>query len=172
MRTVIKHWLCVTGVLQCLFPSLLCILEIKHQNKTFCWVYKQFTTAGHISFSIFPLWCIYVSQITLSYLCLQRGTQENDSKPSQVNSRLFWAVILAWWDAILAWLTFRGWDSDMLVKDFHLVSICLPQTNCLFSHRGKIFTVPCLNSSPPGQNGCHFADDTLKCIFLNEYVWI
>ena len=25
-----------------------------------------------------------------------------------------------------------------------------------------------VNSSPPGQNGCHFADDILQCIFLNE----
>ena len=25
-----------------------------------------------------------------------------------------------------------------------------------------------LNLSPPGQNGHHFADDTLKCIFINE----
>ena len=25
-----------------------------------------------------------------------------------------------------------------------------------------------VNSSPPGQNGRHFADDNLKCIFLNE----
>ena len=28
------------------------------------------------------------------------------------------------------------------------------------------------NSSPPGQNGRHFADDIFKCIFLNENVWI
>ena len=25
-----------------------------------------------------------------------------------------------------------------------------------------------LNSSPPGQNGRHFADDTYRCIFVNE----
>ena len=24
------------------------------------------------------------------------------------------------------------------------------------------------NSSPPGQNGDHFADDIFKCIFMNE----
>ena len=29
-----------------------------------------------------------------------------------------------------------------------------------------------LNSSPPGQNGHHFADDIFKCLFLNENVWI
>ena len=26
----------------------------------------------------------------------------------------------------------------------------------------------CFNSSPAGQNGCHFADDSFKCIFMNE----
>ena len=29
-----------------------------------------------------------------------------------------------------------------------------------------------LNSSPPGQNGRHFADDIVKRIFLNENIWI
>ena len=29
-----------------------------------------------------------------------------------------------------------------------------------------------LNSSPPGQNGRHFADDIFKCIFVNEDTWI
>ena len=26
----------------------------------------------------------------------------------------------------------------------------------------------CFNSSPPGQNGRHFADDIFRCIFVNE----
>ena len=30
----------------------------------------------------------------------------------------------------------------------------------------------CLNSLRPIQNGCHFADDIFKCIFVNENVWI
>ena len=29
-----------------------------------------------------------------------------------------------------------------------------------------------INTLRPRQNGCHFADDVLKCIFLNENVWI
>ena len=28
------------------------------------------------------------------------------------------------------------------------------------------------NSSPPGQNGCHFADNVLRCIFVNEKLCI
>ena len=31
---------------------------------------------------------------------------------------------------------------------------------------------PLLNTLRPRQNGRHFADDILKCIFLNENVWI
>ena len=33
-------------------------------------------------------------------------------------------------------------------------------------------TANLVNSSPPGQNGRHFADDLFKSIFLNENVWI
>ena len=29
-----------------------------------------------------------------------------------------------------------------------------------------------INSSPPGQNGCHFADDIFSCIFVNEKICI
>ena len=29
-----------------------------------------------------------------------------------------------------------------------------------------------VNSSPPGQDGRHFVDNIIKCIFLNEDIWI
>ena len=32
--------------------------------------------------------------------------------------------------------------------------------------------LPLFNRLKPGQNGLHFTDDILKCIFLNENVWI
>ena len=35
-----------------------------------------------------------------------------------------------------------------------------------------LLTAWMLNSSPPGQNGRHFADNMFKCIFLNENIWI
>ena len=35
-----------------------------------------------------------------------------------------------------------------------------------------IFMLFLINSSPPGQNGCHFADNSLKCIFMNEKFYI
>ena len=31
-----------------------------------------------------------------------------------------------------------------------------------------VIIYPWFNSSPPGQNGRRFADDILKCIFMNE----
>ena len=40
----------------------------------------------------------------------------------------------------------------------------------------SIFPQGCFNSSPPGQNGCYFADYIFKCIFVNEkfgiLIWI
>ena len=33
-------------------------------------------------------------------------------------------------------------------------------------------TTPTGNSSLPGQNGCHFADDIFRCIFVNEKFYI
>ena len=35
-----------------------------------------------------------------------------------------------------------------------------------------LFRPQWVNTSPPGQNGRHFADDIFKCIFLNENVQI
>ena len=38
--------------------------------------------------------------------------------------------------------------------------------------RGLIGTYSFFNTLRPRQNGCHFADDSLKCIFVNENIWI
>ena len=32
----------------------------------------------------------------------------------------------------------------------------------------KVSMMQAFNSSPPGQNGCHFADDVFKSILVNE----
>ena len=37
---------------------------------------------------------------------------------------------------------------------------------------GGLVNARLLNALRPRQNGRHFADDILKCIFLNENVWI
>ena len=38
----------------------------------------------------------------------------------------------------------------------------------LYLRGGSPYKAAIINSSPPGQNGRHFADDTFKCIFMNE----
>ena len=47
-------------------------------------------------------------------------------------------------------------------------SHCITFGNC---HGSKI-SGPNINTLRQRQNGCHFADDSFKCIFLNENVWI
>ena len=34
--------------------------------------------------------------------------------------------------------------------------------------RSWLYVHDSFNSTPPGQNGCHFEDDIFRCIFLNE----
>ena len=43
---------------------------------------------------------------------------------------------------------------------------------CAFWKGRRIVYTVSFNTSRPRQNGRHFADDTFKCIFLNENVWI
>ena len=40
-----------------------------------------------------------------------------------------------------------------------------PECNCT---RNQHAATCGINSAPPGQNGCHFADDIFRCIFMNE----
>ena len=64
-------------------------------------------------------------------------------------------------------------------KDVHLIYtnvlkwwwflVIVDTWNCR-KHHG--FGLLQFNSSPPGQNGGHFAEDIFKCIFVNENVWI
>ena len=49
---------------------------------------------------------------------------------------------------------------------------------CLLSPTGHVFhtarenMIKSYNSFPPGQNGCHFADDIFRCIFVSEKICI
>ena len=54
--------------------------------------------------------------------------------------------------------------------DYELIEpLCIPV--CCLDVRARGYVIR-LNSSPPGQNGRHFADDVFKRIFLNENIWI
>ena len=49
-----------------------------------------------------------------------------------------------------------------------------------YPYNSRLITTQCIlwvllvliNSSPPGQNGCYFADNIFRCIFMNEKFWI
>ena len=59
-------------------------------------------------------------------------------------------------------------------QEFHqkfYVWLCFKNIMCQMEslHLDFIYEdVIVINLSPPGQNGCHFADDILRCIFMNE----
>ena len=42
----------------------------------------------------------------------------------------------------------------------------------MYSYALNASFTACINTLRPRQNGCHFADDIFKCIFVNENVWI
>ena len=65
--------------------------------------------------------------------------------------------VFIWWrhhaDVFLCPIE-RAWQEQRSLRVAHLPTPL--ESHCLS------------NSSPPEQNGCHFADDVFKCIFLNE----
>ena len=97
--------------------------------------------------------------------------------PAQMASNV--ENVSIWWRHHAREATFKN-----TYKDY--TSICPAQqspvyifhgTNCIYSHHtegGSLDVLPgCkFNSSPPGQNGRHFADDMFKCISLNENIWM
>ena len=66
-------------------------------------------------------------------------------------------LVPIWWQAIT-------WTIDDQVH--WCIYVALGGDELIPTYNGPI------NTLRPRQNGRHFADDTLKCIFLNENVWI
>ena len=52
----------------------------------------------------------------------------------------------------------------MIEKSFFLYGVTDIKSALLLNQ----WLLSSLNSSPPGQNGRHFADDIFKCFFMNE----
>ena len=48
---------------------------------------------------------------------------------------------------------------------------CITYSNFIMCHENNAAS-SVVNSLRPRQNGCHFADDIFKCIFLNDNIWI
>ena len=84
-----------------------------------------------------------------------------------VNCKLFedWGLLLVTeinWSSIGIW----AWMSNYIhVKQWYAVTGPYP------ANFNGVSVEP-LNTLKPRQNGRHFADDTFKCIVLNENVWI
>ena len=59
------------------------------------------------------------------------------------------------------------------ISDILIPKVCPATWRPLCSGPYKLtYSLICLNLSPPGQSGRHFAGDILKCIFLNEFFCI
>ena len=82
-----------------------------------------------------------------------------------IKFRFHW--ILQWSILIIIQHQFRYW-LGIRQETSHYLKQWSP---CLLMHRCGIWPQR-VNSSPPGQNGCHFTDDIFKCIFMNNNVWI
>ena len=60
---------------------------------------------------------------------------------------------------------------DLLAGFGHL-KVELPKETPIHHSMQCLFWEEYFNTLRPREIGRHFAEDTLKCIFLNEYVWI
>ena len=69
-------------------------------------------------------------------------------------------IRMIWFDCSVCW-----WIVDKREASVY------PSLNCLCTYLG--LNLPFIfNTLSPRQNGRHFANDILKCIFLNENIWI
>ena len=54
----------------------------------------------------------------------------------------------------------------LLPPSIRFLEVCTDHCSMIVMHCINLQAF--VNSSPPGQNGCHFAADIFKCIFMNE----
>ena len=71
---------------------------------------------------------------------------------------------------LIAWQNIQTWIHSIVLMQLYVVPMAV------FEHIIMPAPSTCLsrsfNTLRPRQNGRHFADDSFKCIFLNENVWI
>ena len=121
--------------------------------------------AGHSIFLIY----IYIYMINMAGLWYLRGPQTTYSPPLTYrhthlhlgrctrSHQTSWSV--SPWLLYIVWHT-QHWYSSIGYHGTHCREK-QPQYKCSF-----------LNSSLPGRNGRHFADDIFRCIFVNEQLYI
>ena len=70
-------------------------------------------------------------------------------------------------NAVSHWLDAITWsNAEQIPMKKDSTQIVFPNGMCELSV--NLFRPPCVDSSLPGQNGGHFADDVFKCIVRNE----
>ena len=86
------------------------------------------------------------------------------------NPSCFIHIVLQEWNQLLCLASHKSNVVDIIQYNDDMAMPDVPPDAWWWSRE------PCfgltLNSSSPGQNGRHFADDISKCVFLNENVWI
>ena len=76
------------------------------------------------------------------------------------------------------WQALMNWNLCSMFLNHHMLfNLTCFNENYIFNGHVIPIGSPCLgclsiNSSPPGQNGCHFADNIFICIFVNEQICI
>ena len=90
----------------------------------------------------------------------------NISCSEQDCAKYFTCLIVSKYTALLftkiSTKRFNRWISNSIV------SITPTQVCCWMTHAASITRDGYINSSPPGQNVCHFTDDIFRCILVNE----
>ena len=78
------------------------------------------------------------------------------------------------WEVSFCLIVFPPHSHFMVKRNWTMIlaHICTQDSSAMHSLYWVIFTL--FNISPPGENGCHFADDSSRCIFVNEKfcIWI
>ena len=91
-------------------------------------------------------WTLWTTLSEIWIRMLHFSLKEMDLKMSSEKCTPLWQPLCMWWN---------------------IEGICWVVLS--LSNLVSVLAIPFfLNSSPPGQNGCHFADDIFRCIFLNE----
>ena len=152
-----------------------------------CWIGPAGINRGWISlqwdFKSTAIFCFFKSLLSIT-------TKENVKAPH--DCPVIWEINQHWnrnvrhFDEILSqwWKLHQNDNTSVLVSEWWfplhkrpIMRKALPfhDVTMGFCHNRlnqNIIPKPFHLSSPPGQNGCHFADDIFKCIFLNENLCI
>ena len=78
-------------------------------------------------------------------------------------------VLHKWWTPVFSLCIIPLFSRHGVLPSPKHVAVCTQQWSVKWSTDQQFWSViGSINSSPPGQNGRHFADNLFKCIFVNE----